>query len=320
MKVICFRIYAGLETTGGQLVSKVFCDALSEICEVEIRTFPIYNETSFLKKLRYLVEMRRAAHDALGKGYHIYDLGKAGTIEYVQPPIIYKSGMLAVLERLKERLALLYLTGFSDNRRICIFASDYVRRTCEKSTCKGPVIYPPLLERIEFTDSERENIILTISRISREKNIELVGKLSNTMDAKFVVMGFMTRKNQRYLAKLKRDFPRLTILTNVPPEEKLKWLRKAKILLHPAINEPYGMTKIEGMAAGCIPLVHNSGGSPENIPDGLTFNDFNEAKTKISQILENYNRETAKEMSKLVENMNVDIFKTKIKQYLQEVL
>lgn len=320
MKVICFRIYAGLETTGGQLVSKVFCDALSEICEVEIRTFPIYNEPSFLKKLRYLVEMRRAAHDALGKGYHIYDLGKAGTIEYVQPPIIYKSGMLAVLERLKERLALLYLTGFSDNRRICIFASDYVRRTYEKYTCKGPVIYPPLLEKIGFNFSDKEDLILMISRISKEKNIEMIGELSNRIDSKFVVVGFVTDKNRKYLEKLKKRFPNLTITPNASSDEKMRYLGKAKILLHTAINEPYGMTKIEGMAAGCVPLVHNSGGNPENVPSGCTFKDLDEAEQKIIKILRDYNIETAMKMSNFVSKMDVNNFKQQIRQYLQEVL
>lgn len=319
MKVICFKQYSGAGKTGGHLVFESICESMSEIFKVEIMEFPMYDEPSLRKRILYLIDMHRCARDAIRNGDQIYGLDRAGTIDYIQPTI-YKSWFLGSLETFKERLVLNYLSTFSDHRKACIFVSNYVKSMEKKSVCKGPVIYPPLLEKIEFIDSERENIILTISRISREKNIELVGQLSNTIDVKFVVIGFITSKNQKYLEKLKRDFPKLTILTNVSAEEKLRYLRKAKILLHPAINEPYGMTKIEGMAAGCVPLVHNSGGSPENIPSGFTFNDFDEAKTKISEILKNYNMETAKEMSKLVKNMNADVFKSQIRQYLQEVL
>lgn len=319
MKVICFKQYSGNGKTGGHLVFEAICEAMSEIFAVEVKEFSMYDEPSLKKRFQYLTSVRRCARDALKNGDHIYGLGKAGTIDYIVP-IINRKGFLGSLETLKEWLTLNYLSAFSDYRKVCMFGSNYIKKIERKSSCKGPVIYPPLLENIEFIDGERENIILAISRISREKNIEFVGRLSDVVDAKFVVIGFVTKSNRKYLAKLKKEFPKLTILTDVPAEEKLKWLRKAKILLHAAINEPYGMTKIEGMAAGCVPLVHNSGGSPENIPDGYTFDNIDEAKTKIVEILREYNLDIAIKMSDFVKNMNLESFKRQIKLYLKEVL
>lgn len=320
MKVICFKQYSGNGKTGGHLVFEAICEVLSEIFAVDVEEFPMYDEPSLKKRIQYLVAMRSCARRALKNGYHLYGLGKAGTIDYIQQPTINKTGFFGLMKTLKERLALYYLSGFLDHRKVCIFGSNFIMKMEKKSSCKGPIIYPPLLENIEFINGERENIILTISRISQEKNIELVGRLSEVVDAKFIVIGFVTNSNIRYLAKLKRDFPKLTIFTNVSAEEKLNWLRKAKILLHTALNEPYGMTKIEGMAAGCVPLVHNSGGSPENVPDGYTFDNIDEAKAKIVQILKDYNVETAVKMSEFVKNLKLDVFKSQIKQYLQEVL
>jgi len=47
-------------------------------------------------------------------------------------------------------------------------------------------------------------------------------------------------------------------------EEFKAWLlNKAKVLFHPAIDEPYGIAIVEGMAAGAILVVHNSGGPTE---------------------------------------------------------
>lgn len=319
MKVVCFKQYAGSGKTGGHLVFESICEAMSEIFSVEVKEFPIYDESSIKKKIRYLIDMRRCLRDAIKNGDQVYGLDRAGTIDYIQP-VLYKSGFLGFMEIMKERLTLFYLAGFSDKRKACIFVSEYIRKSYKKGICKGPVIYPPLLENIQLDYSAKQDLILTISRISKEKNIEAVGNLSNKIDAKFVVIGFVTNKDMKYLEKLKKRYPNLTIIHNASSDVKQMYLRKAKILLHPTINEPYGMTKIEGMAAGCVPLVHRSGGNPENIPDGYTFRDLDEAEQKITEILRNYNMGTAVKMAEFVMDMNMNNFKQKIKQYLKGVL
>ena len=171
MKVICFKQYSGNGKTGGHLVFEHICEAMKEIFVVEVKEFPIYDEPSLRKKAQYIMDMRRCVRNAIKNGDEIYGLDKAGTIDYVIP-IIYKTWFSGLLETFKEFLTLNYLSAFSNRRKACIFGSYYIKRSYEEKNCKGPVIYPPLLEKIEFTDSEKENIILTISRISRGNRSE----------------------------------------------------------------------------------------------------------------------------------------------------
>ena len=44
---------------------------------------------------------------------------------------------------------------------------------------------------------------------------------------------------------------------NVPLNNVLKLMARSKILLHPTLEEPFGISVAEGMSAGLIPLFHS---------------------------------------------------------------
>lgn len=48
-----------------------------------------------------------------------------------------------------------------------------------------------------------------------------------------------------------------------PQSELMAWYDKIDILLMPSRSEGFGLTAIEGMARGCVPVVSNTGGLPE---------------------------------------------------------
>ena len=54
-------------------------------------------------------------------------------------------------------------------------------------------------------------------------------------------------------------------------------------------DEPFGTAIVQGMAAGCVPIVHKSGGQYEDVLDhgkyGLTYEDDQELAEKIEMIL-----------------------------------
>ncbi len=65
-------------------------------------------------------------------------------------------------------------------------------------------------------------------------------------------------------------------------------LAKAKVYVHCAQNEHFGITIVEAMAAGCVPVVHNSGGPKEIVSDdvGFRWSDLDEAAGQVRRAME----------------------------------
>jgi glycosyltransferase involved in cell wall biosynthesis len=71
-----------------------------------------------------------------------------------------------------------------------------------------------------------------------------------------------------YSKSLSRGLPvNGTTIFNPSKETYHKFLGEAKVYLHLMKGEHFGITIVEAMSAGCVPVVHDSGG-PREIVDG----------------------------------------------------
>ena len=59
------------------------------------------------------------------------------------------------------------------------------------------------------------------------------------------------------------------LVPDASEEERDKLLSSSTFFLHSLRSEPFGITTVQGIAAGCIPIVHNSGGQIEIVEDEL---------------------------------------------------
>jgi glycosyltransferase involved in cell wall biosynthesis len=50
-------------------------------------------------------------------------------------------------------------------------------------------------------------------------------------------------------------------------------------------GEHFGIAPVEGLASGCLTLVHDSGGMKEFIPDDLRWETYDDLKEKIVQCM-----------------------------------
>lgn len=159
------------------------------------------------------------------------------------------------------------------------------------------VLYPPANIEKYLTLSKhgnRENIVVTISRIERMKNLDIITDIAKEVkEARFVILGSM--QSSSYYARLMRRIRRLNlegrvkILINAPEKLKTEILKKAKIYLHPTKYEHFGIAVVEAMAAGLIPIVHKSGGSWIDIVDrgeyGMGFRTIEELKGAVEYVM-----------------------------------
>ena len=141
------------------------------------------------------------------------------------------------------------------------------RRLCRKTV----VLHPPLaiepikLEEFLETLNNREPVVLTVSRYSREKKLELVIEVARRVpEAKFFIVGSLSDK--RYYEELKElveryELNNIHLLVDAPFGELQRLRRKAKIYLHTMPYEHFGIAIIEAMSQGLVPVVHKSGGT-----------------------------------------------------------
>jgi len=195
--------------------------------------------------------------------------------------------------------------------------SRYTRRAIrEKWGKEAEVVYPPVdVEKIK--PAPKEEFVVTIGRFVKEKNYEMIVNTAKLMpEVRFVIMG--RKQDEGYYEMLRQWKPsNVTLLTDLPQIELFTILARAKVYLHTMIGEHFGISIVEAMAAGCIPIVHNSGGTKEAIGDfGHIYNDAKECSDSIRQALRK--DVDASKIAEYAKRFSAENFRRKTKEKMRE--
>lgn len=141
-------------------------------------------------------------------------------------------------------------------------------------------IYNNLSSYIEIVQTPRKGTPKTIgvvSRLERIKGMDLVVPAfaevyKHHTELKLLIVGDGTQREfmeqQLHKACLPKDSVQFVGRQN---QDKLQsFYDQIDILLMPSRSEGFGLTAIEGMARGCVPVVSNTGGLPEVVEDGVS--------------------------------------------------
>lgn len=283
-----------------------------------------------------------------------YPLANAD-IEYVHfPDFTYEGFLINNAQKYNKRLILrIYslpyklisnihknLYNFVNGKPLIVTNSKFSQIVlCRYLGCqKSIVVYPPVevkkYLRLVHAHKNRENIVVTVSRFDPLKNLEVIPDIiTRARNAKYVIIGGADRRSD-YVREIRRKAKKLgvddklVVLTNASEDVKLKVLSKAKVYLHTMKYEHFGISIVEGMAAGLIPIVHRSGGPWIDILDrrngvyGYAYFDSEEASQYISQILENRGlyEEISDRAVKRAMIFDVDVFKRRIQSIVETML
>ena len=146
----------------------------------------------------------------------------------------------------------------------------------------GKVLYPivdykPILEN-EL--SNKENIILSVSRLYKDKKIiEMINVFKKlNINYKYIIAGGVFEKE--YIDKINDaigDSKNIELIKNPSHNEVVDLYKKSKIFWHakgyqstkPMDEEHFGIVTVEAMSQGCVPISFNGGGQPEIIDDSI---------------------------------------------------
>ena len=209
--------------------------------------------------------------------------------------------------------------------------SNFVKSFIDKQYGFTSKVVSPHVDFQMHKDIRKENIILTVGRFTKGINtkkqeilIDEFKKLYNEgiTNWKFVLIGSHLPRDDDFIEKIKNKIKKypISLLTNISYDELSNYYQKAKIYWHatgfgedldkhPERAEHFGISTVEAMGRGAVPVVINAGGQKEIVEDGKngflwdSLDDFKE-KTRLlikdSKLLKNMSRQ-AKERSKIFE-------------------
>ncbi len=182
-----------------------------------------------------------------------------------------------------------------DEQEIVLANSAYTRQTLLDHypipKNRVEVLYPPVeIPEVRTKSAKDEQLVVSLGRFAPEKRqleqLEIARKLPHL---KFCFMGFLSDNayfEQCENFKKKHNLQHVDLLPNLSYRKVNELLDRAGLFLHAIRNEPFGITTVEAISHGCIPVVPDSGGQVEIVPrKELRYKDRSEAIKIIEQLL-----------------------------------
>ena len=199
----------------------------------------------------------------------------------------------------------------------------------------------PAVTAIEDLHLSKEKIILVLSRIEKSKHLEtLIDAYKSseflTKNYKMIIAGGLTKSLEYYKDELstRAGTSNVEFIVNAPFEKITELYNKAAIFWHckgfeidedkePELMEHFGMSTVEAMSAGCVPIVINAAGQKETVNDecGFKWNSVQELVCFTEEITQNPQKlqqmsQAARERAKL---FTMESFTKNIKNILSEL-
>lgn len=199
------------------------------------------------------------------------------------------------------------------------------------------VLHPPVeakaITRVARSAGERRDTVLTISHIRRDKRLELVPEIAKKVEeAEFRVIGHI--HDVDYYGELLQATEdqgvedRVSFETDLDRRGLLQSLMEAKVYLHTMPYEHFGISIVEAMAAGLVPVVPRSGGPYADVLNGdqgvygYAYNNVEEAVDFIHRLLGDERLRTGI-CEKSINRSHVfdtSVFRAKFTSYVNHVL
>jgi glycosyltransferase involved in cell wall biosynthesis len=179
--------------------------------------------------------------------------------------------------------------------------SDFSRKAILKSFGVDSTVLPPPVDVDIFrnaclTSNARDDSVLVISRFHPSKKIENVIHLAkllhqNELGTVMNIVGNMLPDGIGYFNYLNNlvkhyeleDFVKFEI--NLKFDRLLDHMRRSKVYVHPLPGEPFGISTVEAMSAGIIPVVPDIGGHTEFVPAKYQFHTYGQGVESVASAL-----------------------------------
>lgn len=217
---------------------------------------------------------------------------------------------------------------------------------------KTPIAYPPCFSESDiegrYDERQKKNIIISVGRFfvdgHNKKQLEMARMFADHQDVfssyEYHLVGQVSNytKDQEYLQKIKdiaEKCPNIIIHENCEHAELVELYKSAKIFWHatgfgidgdkqPEKMEHFGITTVEAMSFGVVPVVINKGGQKEIVEEGTNgyrWDTLDECVEKTRKIIEDDNKrkEMAEQSVKRAPMFSIEAFNRVNKEIFDEL-
>lgn len=213
--------------------------------------------------------------------------------------------------------------------------SEFSRKAIFKTFGVDSTVLPPPVEvdtfrKILLSTEHREDVVLVISRFHPSKKIEnaiLLAKLlkQNQVSERMNIVGNISPGKAGYYNYLRQlirrynleDFVKIEV--NVKFGRLLSLMRRSKAYVHPLPGEPFGISTVEAMSAGIVPVVPDIGGHTEFVPAKYQFHTFGQGVQAVAAALRAPASERVK-ISHSIQKYSVASYIKKFQEIVAQVL
>jgi len=190
------------------------------------------------------------------------------------------------------------------------------------------VVYPPV-ESKKIVGSvsplaKRNDVAVTVSRISPEKDLVLIPQIAKQLPlVTFAIIGRVQDYSYyRILRRLIQEShaENVRLYTDLDDASKFDILTTSKVYLHTTPGEHFGISIVEGMASGLIPIVHDSGGQREIVPQENRYKTAEEAAEKVRIAVSGWTREISDVYMKSALKFDLQEFQGKMAAIIESLV
>jgi glycosyltransferase involved in cell wall biosynthesis len=193
--------------------------------------------------------------------------------EYNETQIINKHPFKLLLSPIMTWLRLQDFLG-AQRPDVLIAISQIVQARIKKYYRRDSlVIYPPIKIPGNIPKLGRKEYFLIVSRLVKQKGIDLAIEACNKLKLPLVVIG--EGSEEKRLKSIAG--PTITFKGFIPDNKMSEIYSRAKALLYCSREEDFGLTPVEAMAHGMPVIAYNSGGVRETVihkVTGIIFKDY----------------------------------------------
>ena len=220
-----------------------------------------------------------------------------------------------------------FVNRLNDANILLISNSKFIQDSIKQKFSKNSVvIYPPVELELFQNDTKKENSVITVSRYSQEKNLEFAIDVFQDTDVKYTLIGnTKTRVNKLYYEKILASVngirSKISLLKNVERSKVVENLQRSKVYFH-ASPETFGISVVESIAAGCIPIVPDNSAHKETVPvNELRYgsNNKKDAQEKIQKAIAGDYDDLIKPLQDSLKNYDKKTFKDALLSFIQNI-
>jgi glycosyltransferase involved in cell wall biosynthesis len=145
---------------------------------------------------------------------------------------------------------------------------------------------------------------------------EIVAHVSK--EVRVVIIGNADPSGVQAMKRLKSMGANFEYLGFIEEKRKIEIFQKCSVYLNLAVNETFGISVVEALASGCVPIAHNSGAIPEFLPEEFCYFDPKAAAEKVMANIKRGGSEREK-MKSIAARFDEQLFRRKFLSFVRQL-